>query len=60
MLADGQVVTNGGRVMAVSSFGRKMTEALQRSYMNVAKINFKDMNYRRDIGKDLLELGAKH
>ena len=59
-LADGQVVTNGGRVMAVSSFGRKMTEALQRSYMNVAKINFKDMNYRRDIGKDLLELGAKH
>ncbi len=59
-LADGQVVTNGGRVMAVSSFGRKMTEALQRSYMNLAKINFKDMNYRRDIGKDLLELGAKH
>ena len=59
-LADGQVVTNGGRVMAVSSFGRKMTEALQRSYMNVAKFNFKDMNYRRDIGKDLLELGAKH
>ena len=59
-LADGQVVTNGGRVLAVSSFGRKMTEALQRSYMNVAKINFKDMNYRRDIGKDLLELGAKH
>lgn len=53
-LAEGQIVTNGGRVMAVSSFGHKMEEALQRSYCNVAKITFKDMNYRRDIGQDLL------
>lgn len=53
-LAGEQVVTNGGRVMAVSSFGHKMEEALQQSYRNVMKIHFKDMNYRRDIGQDLL------
>ncbi len=53
-LVEGQVVTNGGRVMAVSSFGEKMIDALQCSYANVAKLQFKDMNFRRDIGKDLL------
>lgn len=58
-LKDGQVVTNGGRVIAVSSFGAKMEEALQQSYANVAKLHFKDMNYRRDIGQDLLKLKAK-
>ena len=57
--ADDRVVTNGGRVLAVSSFGHDMEEALQRSYANVAKIHFKDMNYRRDIGKDLLAWGKK-
>lgn len=51
---DGQVVTNGGRVMAVSSFGGKMEEALQQSYHNVEKLQFKDSYYRRDIGRDLL------
>lgn len=54
-LTGDQVVTNGGRVMAVSSFGQKMEEALQQSYANVAKIHFKEMNYRKDIGKDLLK-----
>lgn len=51
---EGQVVTNGGRVLAVSSFGHRMEEALLQSYANVAKLHFKDMNFRRDIGQDLL------
>lgn len=52
-LADGKVVTNGGRVIAVSSFGKTMREALAQSYENVAKIHFDGMNFRRDIGFDL-------
>lgn len=52
-LADGKVVTNGGRVIAVSSFGKAMREALAQSYENVAKIHFDGMNFRRDIGFDL-------
>ncbi|HJA16402.1 MAG TPA: phosphoribosylamine--glycine ligase [Candidatus Butyricimonas faecavium] len=51
--ADGKVVTNGGRVIAVSSFGKTMQEALAQSYENVAKIHFDGMNFRRDIGFDL-------
>ncbi len=50
-----EVVTNGGRVMAVSSFGEKMEDALRRSYENVRKVSFKEMYYRRDIGQDLLD-----
>ena len=52
-LADGKVVTNGGRVIAVSSFGKTMREALAQSYENVARIHFEGMNFRRDIGFDL-------
>lgn len=52
-LADGKVVTNGGRVIAVSSFGKTMREALAQSYENVAKIHFDGMNFRRGIGFDL-------
>ena len=44
-LADGKVVTNGGRVIAVSSFGKTMREALAQSYENVAKIHFDGMNF---------------
>ena len=57
---DGQIVTNGGRVLAVSSFGAQMDEALSCSYSNVANIQFKDMNYRRDIGQDLLKLISRN
>lgn len=56
---EGRVVTNGGRVLAVSSFGQQMEEALQQSYRNVARLHFRDMNFRRDIGQDLLKLQVK-
>ena len=54
-MQDGRVVTNGGRVLAVSAFGETLPDALRQSYANVAELKFKDMNYRRDIGRDLYE-----
>ena len=50
---DGQVVTNGGRVIAVSSYGKDKAEALQRSFEGAQQIQFKDKYFRRDIGADL-------
>jgi phosphoribosylamine--glycine ligase len=52
-LKDGQVVTNGGRVIAVSSYGKDKAEALQRSFEEAQKIQFTDRYFRRDIGADL-------
>lgn len=53
VLKDNQVVTSGGRVMAITSFGNSIEEALAKSYSNIDKIHFDKMNYRRDIGFDL-------
>ena len=50
---NGKVVTNGGRVMAITSFGKDYKEALQKSYQNIKKIHFDKMNFRKDIGFDL-------
>ena len=50
---NGKVVTNGGRVMAITSFGNDFKEALQKSYQNIKKIHFDKMNFRKDIGFDL-------
>ena len=50
---DGATVTNGGRVMAITSFGKNFKEALSTSYKNVDKVNFEGMNYRKDLGFDL-------
>ncbi len=52
-LKDGQVVTNGGRVIAVSSYGKNKAEALQKSFEEAQKIQFTDKYFRRDIGADL-------
>jgi len=50
---DGNVCTDGGRVIAVSSYGENMHDALACSYKNAAKISFDGMYYRKDLGFDL-------
>ena len=52
-LKDNKVITNGGRVLAITSFGNNFKEALAQSYKNIDKIKFDKMNYRKDIGFDL-------
>lgn len=52
-LKDGQVVTNGGRVIAVSSYGNDKAEALAKSFAEAGKICFTDKYFRKDIGQDL-------
>lgn len=53
-LQDGKVITNGGRVIAVTSLADTFQEAIKKSYQNVEKISFDRMNYRTDIGSDLI------
>ena len=52
-LKDGKVVTNGGRVIAITSFGENFQEAIKKSYQNIDKLNFDKMYFRKDIGFDL-------
>ncbi|MDR6845014.1 phosphoribosylamine--glycine ligase [Flavobacterium granuli] len=53
-LDNGNVVSNGGRVMAITSYGDNFQEALNKSYKNVDQIHFDRMNFRKDIGFDLI------
>ena len=50
---DGKVVTNGGRVLAITSLDSDFREAIKKSYQNIDKLSFNRMNYRTDIGFDL-------
>ena len=52
-LKDGKLVTNGGRVLAVSSYGKDKAEALQKSFESANVIRFTDKYFRKDIGQDL-------
>lgn len=52
-LDNGNVVTSGGRVIAVTSYGNDFDEAIKKSYQNIDKLNFDKMYYRKDIGFDL-------
>jgi phosphoribosylamine--glycine ligase len=52
-LENNQVVSNGGRVLTVTSYGDNFEEAIKKSYQNIAKLNFDKMYFRRDIGNDL-------
>ena len=52
-LKNDKVISSGGRVLAVTSFGKDFEEALSKSYQNIEKIKFDKMNYRKDIGFDL-------
>jgi phosphoribosylamine--glycine ligase len=53
-IKDNKVVTNGGRVMAITSFGNTIDEALEKSYNSINKIHFDKINFRKDIGFDLV------
>jgi phosphoribosylamine--glycine ligase len=47
-------MTNGGRVLAITSFGKDLSVALRRSYETAEKIEFENAYYRKDIGFDVL------
>jgi phosphoribosylamine--glycine ligase len=49
-----EIITSGGRVLTITSFGNTLSEALQKSYKSAGKISFDKMYYRKDIGKDLI------
>lgn len=52
-IKDNAVVTNGGRVIAITSFDTNFREAIKKSYQNIEKLHFDRMYYRKDIGFDL-------
>lgn len=54
---DGELVTNGGRVMAITGLGKDLKEALSNSYEGVGKVRWEGKNFRSDIGFDLKALG---
>lgn len=53
---EGDIVTNGGRVMAVTGMGTSLEQALENTYKNVKEICWDDLYFRKDIGQDILKL----
>ena len=53
ILKDKKVITSGGRVMAITSYGKTYEEAIKKSYQSIEKLKFDKMYYRKDIGFDL-------
>ena len=53
-LENGKILSNGGRVLAVTAFGDTFQEAIKKSYQNIEKLYFDKMYFRKDIGRDLL------
>ena len=51
-----KIVTNGGRVFAITSFGNTIEEAVTKSFTTAQKINYTNKYYRKDIGRDLLNI----
>lgn len=54
-LENGKIVSNGGRVLGVTGFGKTLSESIDTAYNAVSKISFEKMHYRKDIGKRALE-----
>jgi phosphoribosylamine---glycine ligase len=52
-LENNQIVSNGGRVLAITSYGENFKEAIKKSYQNIDKLHFDKMYFRKDIGNDL-------
>ena len=48
-------VTSGGRVIAITSYGKNIEFAIKKSYETIEKVSFEGMNYRKDIGFDLIK-----
>ncbi|MEZ4875681.1 MAG: phosphoribosylglycinamide synthetase C domain-containing protein, partial [Flavobacteriaceae bacterium] len=53
LLKEGKVITNGGRVLAVTSLDKDFKKAIKKSYQEIGKLSFDTMYYRTDIGFDL-------
>ncbi len=58
VLQNEKMLTNGGRVLAVTAYGNNLSEAMQNAYADVENIQFEGKSYRRDIGQDLLKFNA--
>lgn len=55
-----KIVTNGGRVIAVTSYGESIEKAIESVYQQVEKVDFENKCFRRDIGQDLIQLKIKN